>query len=133
MKETILALSVVVATSVCDMQGPGGEVRGEQVAPLSQVSVKLVAQAGIGTVASGVAKANADVIQVCPPPLLLIRSMRPMPWHTVTPDLQTCPWHTLNGTCWLIAANGGGGTGVRSRRRHRRLSSLQHQALRGSH
>ncbi len=37
-----------------------------QVAPQSQVSVKLVAQAGIGTVASGVAKANADVIQVCP-------------------------------------------------------------------
>lgn len=35
-----------------------------QVAPKSQVSVKLVAQAGIGTVASGVAKANADVIQI---------------------------------------------------------------------
>lgn len=35
-----------------------------QVAPQSQVSVKLVAQAGIGTVASGVAKANVDVIQV---------------------------------------------------------------------
>lgn len=34
------------------------------MAPQSQVSVKLVAQAGIGTVASGVAKANADVIQV---------------------------------------------------------------------
>ena len=30
----------------------------------SQVSVKLVAQAGIGTVASGVAKAAADVIQI---------------------------------------------------------------------
>lgn len=28
------------------------------------MSVKLVAQAGIGTVASGVAKANADIIQV---------------------------------------------------------------------
>ncbi len=28
------------------------------------MSVKLVAEAGIGTVASGVAKANADVIQV---------------------------------------------------------------------
>lgn len=35
-----------------------------QVNPVSQVSVKLVAQAGIGTVASGVAKANADVIQI---------------------------------------------------------------------
>lgn len=35
-----------------------------QVAPKSKVSVKLVAQAGIGTVASGVAKANADVIQI---------------------------------------------------------------------
>lgn len=35
-----------------------------QVAPQSKVSVKLVAQAGIGTVASGVAKANADVIQI---------------------------------------------------------------------
>lgn len=31
----------------------------------AKVSVKLVAEAGIGTVASGVAKANADVIQVC--------------------------------------------------------------------
>ena len=30
----------------------------------AKVSVKLVAQAGIGTVASGVAKANADIIQV---------------------------------------------------------------------
>ena len=35
-----------------------------QVAPSAKVSVKLVAQAGIGTVASGVAKAGADVIQV---------------------------------------------------------------------
>ena len=35
-----------------------------QVAPTAKVSVKLVAQAGIGTVASGVAKAGADVIQV---------------------------------------------------------------------
>ena len=35
-----------------------------QVAPSAKVSVKLVAQAGIGTVASGVAKANADIIQV---------------------------------------------------------------------
>jgi glutamate synthase (ferredoxin) len=35
-----------------------------QVAPAAKVSVKLVAQAGIGTVASGVAKAGADVIQV---------------------------------------------------------------------
>ena len=35
-----------------------------QVNPKSKVSVKLVAQAGIGTVASGVAKANADVIQI---------------------------------------------------------------------
>ena len=31
---------------------------------LYQVSVKLVAQVGIGTVASGVAKADADVIQI---------------------------------------------------------------------
>jgi glutamate synthase (ferredoxin) len=30
----------------------------------AKVSVKLVAQAGIGTVASGVAKANADIIQI---------------------------------------------------------------------
>lgn len=29
------------------------------------MSVKLVAEAGIGTVASGVAKGNADIIQVC--------------------------------------------------------------------
>lgn len=35
-----------------------------QVNPNSKVSVKLVAQAGIGTVASGVAKANADIIQI---------------------------------------------------------------------
>eukprot|EP00898_Chlorokybus_atmophyticus_P004776 jgi/Chlat1/529/Chrsp103S01113 len=35
-----------------------------QVNPAAKVSVKLVAEAGIGTVASGVAKANADVIQI---------------------------------------------------------------------
>lgn len=35
-----------------------------QVNTNAKVSVKLVAQAGIGTVASGVAKANADVIQI---------------------------------------------------------------------
>lgn len=35
-----------------------------QVAPKAKVSVKLVAQAGIGTVASGVAKANSDIIQI---------------------------------------------------------------------
>ncbi|CAM6047747.1 unnamed protein product [Sphagnum compactum] len=35
-----------------------------QVNPRAKVSVKLVAEAGIGTVASGVAKANADVIQI---------------------------------------------------------------------
>jgi Conserved region in glutamate synthase len=36
----------------------------QQVSPSAKVSVKLVAQAGIGTVASGVAKANADIIQI---------------------------------------------------------------------
>ena len=35
------------------------------IQPTAKVSVKLVGEAGIGTVASGVAKANADVIQVC--------------------------------------------------------------------
>jgi glutamate synthase (ferredoxin) len=35
-----------------------------QINPKAQVSVKLVAQIGIGTVAAGVAKANADVIQI---------------------------------------------------------------------
>ena len=34
------------------------------VNPNAKVSVKLVGQAGIGTVASGVAKANADIIQI---------------------------------------------------------------------
>jgi glutamate synthase (ferredoxin) len=38
----------------------------EQVNPKAKVSVKLVAEAGIGTVASGVAKGNADIIQVSP-------------------------------------------------------------------
>lgn len=36
----------------------------QQVNPRAKVSVKLVAEAGIGTVASGVAKGNADIIQV---------------------------------------------------------------------
>jgi len=36
----------------------------EQINPKAKVSVKLVAEAGIGTVASGVSKGNADVIQV---------------------------------------------------------------------
>ncbi|XP_010505887.1 PREDICTED: ferredoxin-dependent glutamate synthase 2, chloroplastic-like isoform X1 [Camelina sativa] len=35
-----------------------------QVNPKAKVSVKLVSEAGIGTVASGVAKANADIIQI---------------------------------------------------------------------
>ena len=35
-----------------------------EVNPEAKVSVKLVAEVGIGTVASGVAKANADVIQI---------------------------------------------------------------------
>ncbi len=35
-----------------------------QVNPLAQVSVKLVAEIGIGTIAAGVAKANADIIQI---------------------------------------------------------------------
>ncbi len=35
-----------------------------QVHPSAKVSVKLVAEIGIGTIAAGVAKANADVIQV---------------------------------------------------------------------
>ncbi|KAG2262506.1 hypothetical protein Bca52824_069585 [Brassica carinata] len=35
-----------------------------QINPNAKVSVKLVAEAGIGTVASGVAKGNADIIQI---------------------------------------------------------------------
>lgn len=35
-----------------------------QVNPKAKVSVKLVAEAGIGTVASGVAKGNADIVQI---------------------------------------------------------------------
>jgi len=35
-----------------------------QISPKAKVSVKLVASAGIGTIAAGVAKANADVIQI---------------------------------------------------------------------
>lgn len=35
-----------------------------QINPKAQVSVKLVAEVGIGTVAAGVAKANADIIQI---------------------------------------------------------------------
>jgi glutamate synthase (ferredoxin) len=35
-----------------------------QINPKAQVSVKLVAEVGIGTIAAGVAKANADIIQI---------------------------------------------------------------------
>ncbi|HEY9825383.1 MAG TPA: glutamate synthase-related protein, partial [Stenomitos sp.] len=35
-----------------------------QIHPQAQVSVKLVAEVGIGTIAAGVAKANADIIQI---------------------------------------------------------------------
>ncbi len=35
-----------------------------QINPLAKVSVKLVAEIGIGTIAAGVAKANADIIQI---------------------------------------------------------------------
>ncbi|KAF3618129.1 Ferredoxin-dependent glutamate synthase, chloroplastic [Capsicum annuum] len=42
-----------------------------QVNPKAKVSVKLVAEAGIGTVASGVAKGNADIIQLSDTQVLL--------------------------------------------------------------
>ena len=35
-----------------------------QINPLAKVSVKLVSEVGIGTIAAGVAKANADIIQI---------------------------------------------------------------------
>ncbi len=35
-----------------------------QINPVAQVSVKLVSEVGIGTIAAGVAKANADIIQI---------------------------------------------------------------------
>ncbi|ACK69910.1 Glutamate synthase (ferredoxin) [Gloeothece citriformis PCC 7424] len=35
-----------------------------QINPVAKVSVKLVAEIGIGTIAAGVAKANADIIQI---------------------------------------------------------------------
>ena len=35
-----------------------------QINPAARVSVKLVSEIGIGTIAAGVAKANADVIQI---------------------------------------------------------------------
>jgi glutamate synthase (ferredoxin) len=35
-----------------------------QINPIAKVSVKLVAEIGIGTIAAGVAKANADIIQI---------------------------------------------------------------------
>lgn len=35
-----------------------------QINPLAQVSVKLVSEIGIGTIAAGVAKSNADIIQI---------------------------------------------------------------------
>ncbi|KAH0972200.1 hypothetical protein GBA52_024356 [Prunus armeniaca] len=41
-----------------------GKVANCLVNPKAKVSVKLVAEAGIGTVASGVAKGNADIIQI---------------------------------------------------------------------
>ena len=37
----------------------------KQVNPVAAVSVKLVSEAGVGTIAAGVAKALADVIQIC--------------------------------------------------------------------
>ena len=37
----------------------------KQVNPAADVSVKLVAEAGVGTIAAGVAKALADVVQIC--------------------------------------------------------------------
>lgn len=54
-----LAVTLKFSHAVCNLV-----MVGIQVNPNAKVSVKLVAEAGIGTVASGVAKANADVIQV---------------------------------------------------------------------
>lgn len=47
----------------------------------AKVSVKLVAEAGIGTVASGVAKANADVIQVCQLNVMQLVGQAPRRWE----------------------------------------------------
>ena len=46
-------------------RGPGpADLRPRQINPRAKISVKLVAQAGVGTIAAGVAKAGADVILI---------------------------------------------------------------------
>ncbi|GJX24519.1 PGR5-like protein 1A, chloroplastic, partial [Tanacetum coccineum] len=56
------ALSSLVDSGDDDVQDEDGEEEME-INPKAKVSVKLVAEAGIGTVASGVAKGNAEIIQ----------------------------------------------------------------------
>lgn len=63
------------------------------VQPTAKVSVKLVGEAGIGTVASGVAKANADVIQVRP-----VSASAALPWRPAT---WSEPQHCCACTCML--------------------------------
>ncbi|KAF7834758.1 ferredoxin-dependent glutamate synthase, chloroplastic-like [Senna tora] len=53
-----------------------------QVNPKAKVSVKLVAEAGIGTVESGVAKGNADVIQSVGLPKWTSTAIRNQETHT---------------------------------------------------
>jgi glutamate synthase domain-containing protein 2 len=55
---------VALLLSCCRKQPHKPLISHVCVLPLLQVSVKLVAEAGIGVVASGVSKANADVIQI---------------------------------------------------------------------
>lgn len=67
----LLILMINVFFKYIEFTSSGFLLNG-QVNSKAKVSVKLVAEAGIGTVASGVTKGNADVIQV---PSIIFPSM----------------------------------------------------------
>ncbi len=53
--------------------------------PRARINVKLVAEVGVGTIASGVAKAHADVISS---PVTTVARARPRPRRSTTPGLR---------------------------------------------
>ena len=111
----------------------------EREPPRARISVKLVAEVGVGTIAAGVAKAHADVVLICghdggtgASPLTSIKHAG-MPWELGL--AETHQMLVLNDLRSRIARRDGRPAQDRPRRRHRRAARrrgvrLRHRAAR---
>jgi len=88
-----------------------------QINPQAQVSVKLVAEIGIGTIAAGVAKANADIIQISghdggtgASPLSSIKHAG-APWELGLTEVHRILWENQLRDRVILRADGGLKTG----------------------